>query len=365
MDIIENESFRVPGSTQTYQLRSQDPHGPYGKPMLQLVSGHYPTGASQVALTPDLASELNLRVGDTWSRTGRTVVGIVQNPQSLLDEFALVAPGQVSNPSQIVALFDSHIANATSIAPNVSTPASVTNQNLLNPKTVVLTVATIGMLLIALVSIGGFTVLAQRRLRALGMLESMGATDRNVRLVIRANGLIIGVVGALVGFALGLAVWLLYRPHNEQQAHHLIPTFALPWAVIVPALAIAILATLFAADRPARAITRVPVVSALAGRPAPPRQIHRSLIPGVVALVVGFLFFSAFRCPGDGQWGHLAGPRVRRARSSGSCWSPRSFWPRWPGWDDSRRSRSACRCATCRDIGPARARRCRRSASVC
>ena len=59
-----------------------------------------------------------------------------------------------------------------------------------------LAVATVGMLLIALVSIGGFTVLAQRRLRALGMVESMGATDRNVRLVIRANGVIIGVVGA-------------------------------------------------------------------------------------------------------------------------------------------------------------------------
>lgn len=314
VDIIENESFRVPGSTQTYQLRSQDPHGPYGGPMLQLLSGHYPTGANQVALTPDLASELNLRVGDTWAHSGRTVVGIVQNPQSLLDEFALVAPGQVSNPSQIVVLFDSHFAqvgsqrrshrfatHSSSLPSNVSTPSSVTNQNLLNPKTVVLTVATVGMLLIALVSIGGFTVLAQRRLRALGILESMGATDRNVKLVIRANGLIIGVVGALVGFALGLAVWLVYRPHNEQQAHHLIPTFALPWAVIVPALAIAVLATLFAADRPARAITRVPVVSALAGRPAPPRQIHRSLIPGVVALVVGFLFFSLSGAQGSGN----------------------------------------------------------------
>jgi hypothetical protein len=29
----------------------------------------------------------------------------VQNPQSLLDEFALVAPGQVSTPSQVTVLF--------------------------------------------------------------------------------------------------------------------------------------------------------------------------------------------------------------------------------------------------------------------
>ena len=30
----------------------------------------------------------------------------MQNPQSLLDEFALVAPGQVSTPTQVTVLFD-------------------------------------------------------------------------------------------------------------------------------------------------------------------------------------------------------------------------------------------------------------------
>ncbi len=292
VQVIANETQQVPGSAQTYQVRSQDPHGPYGGPMLQLLSGHYPTGPDQIAVTPGLASELNVRVGDTWPQGGKTVVGIVQNPQSLLDEFALVPPGQVTNPTQVSVLFDAPGVDPARIGQNVSTPATIVNSNGINPQTIVLTVATVGMLLIALVSIGGFTVLAQRRLRALGMLESMGATDRNVRLVIRVNGVIVGIVGALLGFALGLVVWLAYRPHNEQAAHHLIPMFALPWAVILPAMVLAVVATLFAADRPARAITRVPVVSALAGRPAPPRQIHRSFIPGVVALVLGFVFFS-------------------------------------------------------------------------
>ncbi len=72
--------------------------------------------------------------------------------------------------------------------------------------------ATVGMLLIALVAVGGFTVLAQRRLRSLGMLGALGATDRNVRLVVRVNGVLVGVVGAVVGAVLGLAVWLAYRP---------------------------------------------------------------------------------------------------------------------------------------------------------
>jgi putative ABC transport system permease protein len=292
VQVIENETFSVPGSTETYQLRSQDPNGPYGGPMLQLLSGHYPTGSDQIALTPGLASELNVSVGDTWPEGGKTVVGIVQNPESLLDEFALVPPGQVTNPTSVDALFDAPGVDPGRIGNNVSTPASVANSNPINPDTIVLALATVGMLLIALVSIGGFTVLAQRRMRALGMLESMGATDRNVRLVLEANGVIVGAVGAILGFALGLVVWLAYRPHNEQSAHHVIPMFALPWTVIVVAMVLAVVATFLAAGHPARAITRVPVVAALAGRPAPPRQIHRSFVPGVVALVLGFVFFS-------------------------------------------------------------------------
>ncbi|HEY3941583.1 MAG TPA: FtsX-like permease family protein [Acidimicrobiales bacterium] len=291
VQVISNQNLTVPGSTATYDLRSQDPHGPYGGPMLQLLSGRYPTGSDQIALTPGLASELRLRIGDTWSPGGKTVVGMVQNPQSLLDEFALVPPGQVANPTEVEALFDAPPSALGHLPSYVSMPGSQ-NSNVIGPSTIVLALATVGMLLIALVSIGGFTVLAQRRMRSLGMVEAMGATDRNVRLVLESNGVIVGAVGALLGLALGVVLWLAYRPTNEQNAHHLISTWALPWNVIVPSMVLAVLATFAAASYPARAITRVPVVSALAGRPAPPRQIRRSFVPGVVALGLGFAFFS-------------------------------------------------------------------------
>jgi len=163
--------------------------------------------------------------------------------------------------------------------------------NPLNPETIVLALATVGMLLIALVAVGGFTVLAQRRLRSLGMLGALGATDRNIRLVVRANGVLVGIIGALAGTVLGLAIWLAYRPTAEADAHHLIGAFALPWIVIGPAIALAIVATYFAAARPARSITKIPVVAALSGRPAPPKQVHRSVVPGVVLLVAAAACF--------------------------------------------------------------------------
>jgi putative ABC transport system permease protein len=291
VDVIENQTLSIPGSISTYQLRSQSPHGPYGQPMLSLVSGSFPTGPGQVAVTDGLASAFNLKVGDLWHQGGiaRRVVGIVQNPQSLLDEFALVAPGQVASPSQVTVLFDAGASNA-SFGPNVQVPSG--SGNSLNPETIVLALDTVGMLLIALVAVAGFTVLAQRRLRSIGMLGAVGATDKDIRLVVWANGAVVGVVGALIGAALGLVAWLAYRPRLESSAHHLIGTFQLPWVVIGVSMALAVVATLFAASRPARAITRLPIVSALSGRPAPPKQVHRSAVPGVILLVVAFLLFT-------------------------------------------------------------------------
>ena len=84
-------------------------------------------------------------------------------------------------------------------------------------------------------------------------------------------------------------IWLAYRPSLEQSAHHVIGMFALPWAVVAAAVVLAVLAALFAASRPARTVTRVPIVAALSGRPAAPRQIHRSSIPGIAFLVAAFL----------------------------------------------------------------------------
>ena len=229
VDVIENQAIAIPGSIDTYDLRAQNPHGPFGQPMLSLVSGHYPAGPGQVAVTDGVAAAFNLKIGDQWRQGGQTrlVTGIVQNPQSLLDEFALVAPGQVSAPSQVTVLFDAPGLAPGKIGPEVQTPASVAATNPLNPETITLGLATVGMLLIALMAVGGFTVLAQRRLRSLGMLGALGATDRNIRLVVRANGVLVGVFGALAGAILGLAGWFAYRPHLESTSHHLIGTFAL------------------------------------------------------------------------------------------------------------------------------------------
>jgi len=299
-DVIENENVQIPGTRSTFELRAQDPHGPFGGPMLSLVSGHYPATADQIAVTSGVAADFRLSIGSNWTVAGKTwkVTGIVQNPQSLLEEFALVIPGQVTTADNATVLLNAPGQTASSIHAstglNVTTAQTAANTNVINPETISIAAAVLGMLLIALVSIGGFTVLAQRRLRAIGMLAAQGATQRHIRLVIRANGAATGIAGAVAGCVLGFLAWLAYRPHAEQSADHLMGVSQLPWTVIGISMALAIIATYFAASRPAKAIARTPIVAALAGRPPAPKKTRHLAVPvGIALLAAAFLLLGA------------------------------------------------------------------------
>jgi putative ABC transport system permease protein len=302
-DVIENQDVTT-GTTASVHLRAENPHGHYTGPMLGLVSGAYPSGPGQVALTSQVATLYNARVGSTWQAAGATwrVTGIVQNPSNLQDKFALVAPGQVTHPSQVIMLLGSaaasQIINANG-APDQSALAGIPaatvsiptgSASTIPPATIVLVVAVLGLIFIGLVAVAGFSVMAQRRLRALGMLSAMGATERNVRLVMVVNGMVVGVAAALAGAVLGFAAWFAYAPTLQQDTGHVVEATNLPWWAIATGIVLAIATSVLASRRPATTMARVPVVVALSGRPATPKAIHRSAAPGVIVFASGVAF---------------------------------------------------------------------------
>jgi putative ABC transport system permease protein len=296
IDVIENQTITT-GSAQAADLRAQDPAGRYGRPMLRLDAGHYPAGPGQVAVTAGMAAIFNLKIGDTWHEGGqaRRVTGLVENPQNLLDNFALVAPGQVSAPTQVSVLLDGTPASIAAVrlpsGANAAAPPPL-GRRTDTAEILVLALATLGLLFIGLVSVAGFTVMAQRRLRALGMLGALGATDRRVRQVMLANGAVVGVAGTLAGLAAGLAAWLAFAPRLETIAEHRIDRLALPWWLIGTAMAMAIVTAIAASWWPARAAARLPVVAALSGRPARPVPPRRLAVPGALLLAAGLGFLS-------------------------------------------------------------------------
>ena len=104
----------------------------------------------------------------------------------------------------------------------------------------VLAAVTLAMALVGLIAAAGFVVVAHRRQRQLGLLSAIGATERNVRLVMIANGALVGLVAATVGTAAGVAGWVLAAPAVEPAAGHRIGRFDLPWALIVAVVALAL-----------------------------------------------------------------------------------------------------------------------------
>jgi putative ABC transport system permease protein len=294
VDVIENQTFAT-GLVQGAQLRAQNPDGAFGQPMLTLVSGHYPHGAGQVALSRPLAATYRVGIGGTWSSGGRAwrVVGLVENPQNLLDDFALVAPGQLAAPGQVTVLFDSNpLSLATFNFPPGATPVTPQPPSGLSPAVIALAFAVVGLFFIGLVAVAGFTVLAQRRLRSLGMLSSLGATDKNIRLVMVANGAVVGVAGALAGALIGVAAWIAYAPSFGASADHRVVWTSMPWWLVATAMVLAIVTAVLASRRPARAVADVPVVAALSGRPVEPKEGHRTPRLGLALLALGILLLA-------------------------------------------------------------------------
>jgi putative ABC transport system permease protein len=296
-DLVENQDIAT-GTTQPVQLRAENPHGHYNSPLLSLVSGTYPAGPGQVALTSEASGLYGAHVGGTWQAAGRTwrVTGIVQDPSNLADEFALAAPGQVPHPSQVIMLVGSSPAVQQAISNGTALPGLPVAATFAFPSafmsglpsaTIVLVVEVLGLVFIGLVSVAGFSVMAQRRLRALGMLAAIGATERNLRLVMIVNGSAVGVAAALAGAVLGLAAWFAYVPALQQASGHVVDAANLPWWAFALGVVLAIATSVLASRRPAKTIARVPVVAALSGRPAPLKPAHRSAVPGVIVFAAG------------------------------------------------------------------------------
>ena len=288
---IDHQSIAIPGSVDTLDLRAQDPNGKYGHPTLRLVSGRFPTAADDVALTAGAAATLDLHVGDSWTADGvtRRVVGLVENPLNLSDQFALVAPGRAGPPARVTILFDASGKQVDAFRPTGST-ADIGTRSTVSKTTaaaVVLALETIGLLFVGLVAAAGFAVMAQRRLRALGMLGALGATDRQVRLAMVANGVVVGVVGAVTGAILGLATWFALAPRFETLVEHRIDRVHLPWWAIAAAIVLAVVTAVIAAWWPARSASRSSIVRALSGRPAPPKPAHRFAGAGALLLAAG------------------------------------------------------------------------------
>ncbi len=291
IQVIGRQFVPIPGSTQTVEYRAMNPDGPYSGPMLALVQGHYPAGGGQVAITSGIAQALQARVGSVLSLPGhhQRVTGIVEDPGDLKDQFALVPPSAAGPAQEATVLLDASPAAFSAFraafrgqlvwqARGASTNGAVAAG--------ALGAVAVLMVLVSLVAAAAFAVIAARRQRQLGVLAAIGATQKQLRMVMVAGGALVGSIGAVTGAVIGLAAWFAAAPHLEAFAGHRIDRFAVPWYLVAAGMLLAVLTAAGAAWWPARAASRVPVVNALSARPLKPRPARRTAGMAVLLIAV-------------------------------------------------------------------------------
>lgn len=291
IQVIGRRIAAIPGSAQTVEFRAQNPHGPYSGPMIALTQGRYPAGAGQAAITSQIAQTLQLRIGSPLSLGGRhqTVTGIVENPSDLSDQFVLVTPAGAAPPQSVTVLLNASPARFGAFLAGFRGPLDWQARGASTQTAVAggaLGAVTVLLLLVGLVAAAGFAVIAARRQRQLGMLAAIGATRKQLRMVMVSGGAVAGVIAAVAGTVAGLAAWIAAAPGLDAFAGHRIDRLNIPWDLVALGMVLAVVTATAAAWWPARAAARLPVTLALSARPPRPRPARRPALLAALLIAV-------------------------------------------------------------------------------
>jgi putative ABC transport system permease protein len=293
VDAIGHRTVAIPGSLKSVDYRSQDVDGAFGSPLIAVTEGRAPTDLTEAAITDWVASVMAIGVGDTIDLDGtpRRIVGIVENPTDLDDEFVALAPLALADSQSVTLLVKSDDGDFARYDPPPGGPRIVSGRSDV-PEDVLagvlmLLASTVLMFMVALIAAASFTVIAQRRLPQFGMLAAVGATERHVRSTMVATGAFTGVLAGVTGAAVGLLCWFAAAPSIESIVNYRIDAWNVPWWLVIAAIALAVAAATGAAWWPARTMSRIPPVLALHGRIPRPLPARRSALAAVTMLACG------------------------------------------------------------------------------
>jgi putative ABC transport system permease protein len=299
------------------QLIGADPTGTPLEQRYELSSGTWPIG-DEVALTSRAADRLasadddrggagGVGIGSsvTINETERVVSAVFEDRWAIHDALAIVAPATVGAWSSVtfrvpdgrhplVVQAGKLWGDDTTIGEGEDSPirvvfldSSQTGDGDASAVAGAYLIGTVLALQIAILASAGFTVLAQRRTRQLGMLSAMGASPRRLAGVMRTTGLVVGAAGGVIGLGFGVLVTVAVTPLVQLGVPYRLDRFDLPWLALLPTLPLAVGTSLLAAWWPARRVRRMSAMDAIgARRPSNGRAVPAA-IAGLVLAVTG------------------------------------------------------------------------------
>lgn len=276
------------------------------------VQGRAPR-AGEVALTEGLAERLGVGVGD---RVGvpvpdrhpvqARVVGLVGDGSSHDAKAALLPPGTLpASGTQLRLLVDVpgemtygqvRELNAQGLFVRGrqdhfpgQPPSGQTSGSGTSAGTVTALVLVAGMALLEVVLLAGpaFAVGARRSSRQLALLSATGAQRRDVRRVVLAGGVVLGLAGGVVGAVTGVLLAWATLPLVARLRPTVLGPFDVRALDLLVIAGLGVVTALLAALLPALSASRQDVVAGLTGRRGTVRGSRRTPVLGALATALG------------------------------------------------------------------------------
>lgn len=269
--------------------------------MLELVEGAWPQRPAEVLLSPAVAADLDVEVGDSLDLDGETfkLVGIARDRLDLDRRIGATVLGDAAPNAWFVALPENARLDLTTASELESlgfTPALRASILAGGSGEAVLGIVLLGGLafvVVALVASAAFAVVAEQRRLDLARLRAVGATPRHLRGAVTASGWVVGGLAAVIGVLVGVGATVVVRGPLERLADRAITEVRVPWLVLGGIAAVGVLTAVVAARAPARRAAEGAAKEALAGTIAN-RAWERIPMVRIAAGLIGLAGLAAF-----------------------------------------------------------------------
>jgi putative ABC transport system permease protein len=298
---------------------------------LELVTGHWPSGADEVAIDANTAERDNYKVGDTigvitrgateqyrvagiakiggLSSLGGATMAIFNFPvaQRLFDKVGKLDTIDVADkpgytPEQVLAEIRRVLppnAQARTSEAQAEKATRDTNGILEIIQDFLLAFAGVALFVGSFVIANTLSITIAQRTRELATLRTLGATQRQVRRSVLLEAFVIGLIASVVGLFLGLGLakglnsLFVSLGIDLPQASTVFAT-----RTVIVSLAVGVVITVLAALRPAIRATRVPPIAAVReGSVLPPGRfarfgLHAALL--TLLMAIGLMLLGLF-----------------------------------------------------------------------